>query len=273
MADQSASGRIGRRTAFTGLAAAVPIAAGLARPASGAGAGKRTFVLVHGAWHGAWCYQRVADRLTAAGHKVYTPTLTGLADRSHLMMPGITLQTHVDDVVNLMKWEDLTDIVLCGHSYGGAVVSGVAEAMLPQIASIVFLDAFMPESGQTIAELSPTSRENVLASQARGAISLPAPPARAFTVNPADQAMVDAKCTPQPIRTFTEGIPITGARERVRRKTYVRGEQYARDAFDAAYEKARQDPGWVAHKLPCGHDVMLDMPDRVAEILLQAAAG
>jgi pimeloyl-ACP methyl ester carboxylesterase len=260
---------LGRRAGLTGAAAAA-VAFGAPRPAKAAG--KRTFVLVHGAWHGGWCYQRVADKLAAAGHKVYTPTLTGLADRSHLMRLDITLKTHVDDIVNLMKWEDLTDIVLCGHSYGGAVVSGVAEVMLPQIASIVFLDAFMPESGQTIMELSPASRDNVLASQARGVISLPAPPARVFAVNPADQAMVDAKCTPQPIRTFTEGLTITGARERVRKKTYVRGEQYARDAFDASYEKARRDASWTAHRLPCGHDVMLDMPDKTAEILLQAAA-
>lgn len=263
-------GARGRRAALAGIAAG-SLAAGAIRPAFAA-TPRRTFVLVHGAWHGAWCFQRVADKLTAAGHKVYAPTLTGLADRSHLMAPGITLQTHVDDVVNLMKWEDLNDIVLCGHSYGGSVVSGVAEAMLPRIASIVFLDAFLPDSGQTIVDLSPTGRAGVTEASAKGSISLPSPPARAFLVNAADEAMVDAKTTPQPIRSFTEGVQITGARDRVPRKTYIRAGLYARDAFDVAFEMARQNSAWVADKLPCGHDMMLDMPDRVTEILMRAGA-
>ncbi len=87
-----------------------------------------TFVLVHGAWHGGWCWQRVADRLRSGGHAVFTPTLTGLGERSHLLRAGIDLKTHIADVVNVMKWEELTDVVLCGHSYGGFVISGVAEA-------------------------------------------------------------------------------------------------------------------------------------------------
>ena len=88
-----------------------------------------TFVLVHGAWHGGWCWVRVADRLRAQGHTVFTPTLTGLGERAHLFGPGITLATHITDVVNLIKWEGLSDVVLCGHSYGGFVVSGTREAL------------------------------------------------------------------------------------------------------------------------------------------------
>jgi pimeloyl-ACP methyl ester carboxylesterase len=101
-----------------------------------------TFVLVHGAWHGGWCWPRVADRLRSARHKVFTPTLTGLGERSHLLSPEIDIATHVTDVVNVIKWERLTDVVLCGHSYGGFVISGVAEKMSAAIRSIVFLDAF-----------------------------------------------------------------------------------------------------------------------------------
>ena len=90
-----------------------------------------TFVLVHGAWHGGWCWQRVADRLRGGGHAVFTPTLTGLGERSHLLRGGIDLKTHITDIVNVMKWEGLSDVVLCGHSYGGFVISGVAEQMAP----------------------------------------------------------------------------------------------------------------------------------------------
>jgi len=104
-----------------------------------------TFVLVHGAWHGGWCWRRVADRLRHDGHAVFAPTLTGLGERSHLLRPGIDLATHVADIVNVMQWERLSDVVLCGHSYGGFVISGVAEATPALIRSIVFLDAFLPE--------------------------------------------------------------------------------------------------------------------------------
>ena len=104
--------------------------------------GRKTFVLVHGSSAGGWCYRRVADLLEKAGHKVYAPTLTGLGERSHLMSGLITLDTHITDVANVIKWENLQDVVLVGHSYAGFVISGVAERVQPAISSIVFLDAF-----------------------------------------------------------------------------------------------------------------------------------
>src|SRR3984957_16229746 len=113
-----------------------------------------TFVLVHGAWHGGWCWRRVANRLRGDGHNVFTPTLTGLGERSHLVRAGIDLKTHIADVVNVIKWEGLSDVVLCGHSYGGFVISGVAEAMAPAVRSIVFLDAFVPKHGDAVRDLT-----------------------------------------------------------------------------------------------------------------------
>ena len=111
-----------------------------------------TFVLVHGAWHGAWCWRRVTRLLTAHGHEVFAPTLTGVGERAHLLAPAIDLRTHIADVVNLMKWERLDGVVLVGHSYGGMVATWVAEEMGGAIGSIVFLDAFYPESGQSLAD-------------------------------------------------------------------------------------------------------------------------
>ena len=102
---------------------------------------QKTFVLVHGAWHGGWCWRRVADRLEKQGHKVFTPTLTGLGERSHLMSPGIDLDTHINDVVNVIKWEDLKGVCLVAHSYGGWPVSGALEKILDRVSSTVFLDA------------------------------------------------------------------------------------------------------------------------------------
>ena len=130
-----------------------------------------TFVLIHGAWHGGWCWRRVADRLRRDGHVVFTPTLTGLGERAHLLAPGIDLATHVADVVNLLKWERLSEVILCGHSYGGFVISGVAEVMPAQIRSIVFLDAFLPENGDTIQKLTGPAVQDAIRAAMQRAIS------------------------------------------------------------------------------------------------------
>src|SRR5580692_2345051 len=143
-----------------------------------------TFVLVHGAWHGGWCWQRVADRLRGAGHTVFTPTLTGLGERSHLMRAGIDLKTHVTDVVNVLEWEGLADVVLCGHSYGGMIISGVAEEMGAALRAIVFLDAFVPRNGEAVQDLTaPAVREAAAAALQRGDIAIPPRAAEAFGVN------------------------------------------------------------------------------------------
>src|SRR3954467_13289778 len=130
-----------RRGAFGAMAVGALAATG-ALPAVAQGAPK-TFVLVHGAWHGGWCWRRVSDLLEKKGHKVFAPTMTGLGERSHLIGGKIDLATHVTDIVNVIKWENLNDIVLVGHSYGGVIISGVAEQMRDAIGSIVFLDAFL----------------------------------------------------------------------------------------------------------------------------------
>jgi pimeloyl-ACP methyl ester carboxylesterase len=231
----------------------------------------KTFLLVHGAWHGGWCWRRVADLLTARGHRVFTPTLTGLGERSHLMNGGIKLATHVTDVVNVIRWEGLRDIVLCGHSYGGMVVSGVAE-QVSSIASMVFLDAFVPENGDRLVDAtSAAAREAIEAAAKSGSATVPPRPAAFFQVNEADRAWVDAMCTPHPLATLLDKIVLTGARGRIAKKAYVRAQNYPNPSFDAAYAKLRSDPAWRVYALPCGHDVMVDMPERLAEILEEVA--
>jgi len=230
-----------------------------------------TFVLVHGAWHGAWCWQRVARLLRSGGHDVFTPTLTGVGERSHLFSPSINLDTHILDVVNEMKWQELRDVVLVGHSYGGMVISGVAEKMEKAIASLVMLDAFMPEDGQCVLDIYPPDmREPVLAAVRSGATSLPPRAAALFKVNERDRAWVDAQCTPQPIQCWLQKLALSGARERIGKKTYIRAAGYANPYFDAGLASARAG-NWRTYELPCGHDVMLDMPERLAEILQGAA--
>src|SRR3984893_14721893 len=162
------------------LTAATMISGGAAQ----AQAAATTFVLVHGGWHGGWCWRRVADRLQRRGHKVYTPTLPGRGERVHLLTAGVDLNTHITDLVNVIKFEDLKNIILVGHSYGGCVISGVAEQVLTAIASIVFVDAFLPEHGQRMLDLTAANlRDAAIEAQSKGEIVRPIVPAAAFNVN------------------------------------------------------------------------------------------
>lgn len=250
--------------------AALISAAGISS-ASAARSEFKTFVLVHGAWHGGWCWRRVADLLEKQGHKVFTPTLTGLGERSHLLSDQTNLATHIDDIVNVIKWEGLDDVVLCGHSYAGYVVAGVAERIRSKIVSIIFLDAFLPRDGDNLASSSERLANMVRSLESKKQMAVPPIPAEVFNVNVNDRAWVDGQCTPQPLLTFTDRIALTGEWERIAKKTYVRARGYPTPTFDEAASRIKDDASWMRYELSCGHDAMLDMPDRVAEILIQRA--
>ncbi len=266
-----------RRRVLKGAAAGVGAAAAAMAPvAAQAQARSRTFVLIHGAWHGGWCWSRVSALLAAKGHRVYAPSLTGLADRSHLLSPAVNLDTHIADIVNLFKWEDLQDAVLVGHSYGGWPISGAIEKLLAQVSSIVYVDAFMPENGQrgmdlTSAQFQQQLREAV----ARGESGRPVPPASAFRIlDPKDVAWVAAKMTPQPVGVAMQPITLSGAREKVAKKAYIRTPAYPQPSFDAYLARCRADPSWktyVFQPSEAGHDVMVDAPARLAQILEEVA--
>ena len=166
-----------------------------------------SFVLVHGAWHGSWCWKRVRPGLQAQGHEVFTPTLTGVADRSHLLSRAVNLETHIQDVMNLIRWEELTDIVLCGHSYGGCVISGVADRMPEHIRALVYLDAFVLDDGenqmQHLTEAQCRQLREGVNNLGEG-WKVPPIPAAAFNVNVADREWVDRQCTVQPIGTMEQ---------------------------------------------------------------------
>jgi pimeloyl-ACP methyl ester carboxylesterase len=231
-----------------------------------------TFVLVHGAWHGGWGWQRVADRLRARGHTVFTPTLTGLGERAHLLHPQVNLSLHIADVLGVIKYERLSDIVLAGHSYGGCVISGVAEAVPGAIRSIVFLDAFIPDDGDAMLDLvQPAVQEIIGGALERGDTTVPVRDAAAFKVNEKDRAWVDSLSRPQPIGTMTEKLRLTGARERIPKKAYIRASGYPNLSFEKAYARAKSDRTWRTYEVPCGHAVMIDEPDRLTEILLEVA--
>ena len=238
------------------MAALIAPTLGRTAPQPGKPAKPATFVLVHGAWHGGWCWQRVLDRLTAQGHRVFAPTLSGVCERSHLDSPTINLSTHISDVVNEIQWKDLENVVLVGHSYAGMVITGVAEQVAPKIASIVYLDAFVPADGQSLADL----HGKVDAAPFTAPI-----PAERFAVNEADRAWVDSKMTPQSTACFTEKLKVTGAYQKIPRKTYIRAKNFP--GFAGTLEKIRSDASWKTYVVDCGHDVMIDKPEELTNIL------
>ena len=216
-----------------------------------------TFVMVHGAWAGAGGWDLVAKRLRTAGHDVYVPTLSGLGERSHLALLPITLSTHIDDIVNEMIWHDLDDVVLVAHSYGGFVATGVAERAAERIASIVYLDAFIPADGQSF--------EDVMGEKLTGPV-VPVPEIGDNEyATEAESERVAALSTPQPTGTFTERLKVTGAYLKIARKTYILASGW--NGFGSVAAPLRDDPEWNVHELPCGHDVPLLMPGELAQLL------
>ena len=227
---------------------------------------------MHGAWHGGWCWRRVSDLLEKKGHKVFSPTLTGLGERSHLLSKDINLDTHITDIVNVFKWEDLKDVCLVVHSYGGWHVLGRAEQIGDASSSIVWLDAFKPEDGDRASTRPPAQPQGVRGGARQGRARPMKPiPAAVFRVNEKDRAWVDAKCTAQPIGTFTDKAKVTGGREKIAKRAYVRAKGYPSVPFDAAYDKLKGMAGWRMYDMTAGHDAMVDQPDRLTEILIEVA--
>lgn len=224
------------------------------------------FVLVHGAWRGSWCWKRVRRMLAQQGHEVFTPTLTGLADRSHLLSEQVDLRTHTLDVLNLVQWEELDDFVLCGHSYAGMVVSGVADRIPERIRALVFLDAFVPADGECLADFAPVSGGELIDGWKCPPIS-----AAAFGDNAADQSWIDRQCTPQAVGCFRQPAELRGGISRIKRIAYVYASGWAggESPFKRFRDLAR-GRGWQCSDLDCGHDVMLDRPEEVAALLLDS---
>lgn len=235
----------------------------------------RTYVLVHGAFHGGWCWRRVQMRLEQRGHRVFAPSQTGLGDRHHLLSRDITMETFVADVVNLIMSEELQDVILVGHSFGARTVVGVADQIPDRLHHLVFLDGGFPVSGRSRLEEMPVDvREAriVAAERFSGGISVPPPPAKAFGLsNPADIAWVERHLTPHPLSVdaapqwldheIGNGLPCT----------YVRftGPTFERVGPSADYAREHEHHGWRYLELPGGHDAIIANPEPVSDVLLQ----
>jgi pimeloyl-ACP methyl ester carboxylesterase len=233
-----------------------------------------TYVLVHGAWYGSWCWKRVRKALQAAGHEVFTPTLTGVGERSHLNSDRVSLQTHIDDVAHLIQWEGLKDVILCGHSYGGCVISGVADRLPDRIRSLVFLDAFVLRDGECLFDLVPTEQATAMREQAKASgdgWKVSPIPAEVFNVNSLDCDWVNSLCTPHPLACFEERIKLTGGLERIKDISHIIATGFREGSpFPESHRRAKE-MGWKTHSMACGHDVMLDLPEELTKFLVELA--
>jgi pimeloyl-ACP methyl ester carboxylesterase len=233
------------------------------------------FVLVHGSNGGGWVWQKVTPLLRAAGHEVYAPTLSGLSDRSHLLHCGVDLTTHITDVVNLLSYEDLSDVLLVGNSYAGMVITGVAARSPERLRLLIYLDAYIPEDGQSEADLwSPERRAIAQAAEAATSGLAQSPPPAIFGVT--DRALADwinARVTPQPVTTYTEPVPSGDVRSAALPRVFIHctaNPPTTPDGFGPFAAKARAS-GWPVYELATGHLAMLTAPREVAELLLRLA--
>jgi pimeloyl-ACP methyl ester carboxylesterase len=229
-------------------------------------------VLVHGAWHGSWCWRRVLPPLWAAGHRVVPVTLTGLGERAHQMSPEVTLGTHVADVVTAMRAEECRDAVLVGHSYGGMVITGAADALGTEVGRLVYVDGVVPTPGQSWATaVPPAAREERRASVARHGV-LPPPPASALGVHGPDADWVERRMTPQPPGVLDDPLFFDAVAWTARPRTFVDCISPALPTIEPSRRLARSQPGWEVLEVVTGHDPMITAVDDLVAILLEVAA-
>jgi len=233
-----------------------------------------TFVLVHGAFHGAWCWQRVAAILQRRGAEVHTPCLTGLGQRVHEASREVGLAAHISDVVALMERKNVRGAVLVGHSYGGMVIAGAADRAPGRLSSVVYLDAYVPEDGQSLADLKGKEWLEGLAKRAEAfdGWRIPAPPAVAFDVlDGEDAAWAESLLRPHPVKTFTDRLALTNPDVRQLPHAYIACIDQD-DSFMYMRERivAR---GWEWLEIATGHDAMITAPRELTEMLVRLARG
>lgn len=238
-----------------------------------------TFVLVHGSWHGAWCWSRVLPLLREAGFAAHAVTLTGVGERAHLLSNEINLTTHINDVLGLIEAEELANIVLVGHSYGGRVITGVADELLNagkvNLQHLVYLDAVVPKSGES---WSSTHSTEVIAARIQaakdfgvlhGVDAFPPPDASVFGLTGDDAAWVNRRQTPQPLGVYLDGQTFDEAGLARLPRTFINCNNPALATIEVSRQRVRSDKSWQWVEMNCGHDAMVSHPQELTENLLK----
>ena len=239
------------------------------------------FVLVHGAWHGGWCWQRVTSLLQQQGHRVHAVTLTGLGERAHLLSPAITLDTHIDDVVSAIEVEELHDVVLAVHSYAGMIGTAVADRIGKHLKHLVYVDAVIPKPGESWSstQSAATQQQRLSAAQASTRFSFPPPDPEVFGLIDADHAWVKRRQTPHPGNTYQAPLSFDVKRVAAIARTFVNCTQPALGTIEPSRLRAKDPKFWDGAWLPnskiveikTGHDPMISEPAALAKILLDCA--
>jgi pimeloyl-ACP methyl ester carboxylesterase len=232
-----------------------------------------TVVLAHGAWSAAWGWKKMRPLFRAAGHEFLSPTYTGLGERAHLARPEIDLSTHIQDVSAVLEFEDLKEVTLIGHSYGGMVATGVADQAASRIARMIYLDAFVPRHGQSLFDLvGPETEARMRAGANKDGEGWKIPPIS----SPADTAPEDLAWTgprrrPQPIKTFEQKLRLTAAATPPRHYVYAM-KNAPGDVFRQFAERARSEPGWTCREIDASHNPHITCPDVLMKLLAEIMA-
>jgi pimeloyl-ACP methyl ester carboxylesterase len=232
-----------------------------------------TFLIIHGAWSAGWAWTRFRPLLRERGHEVFTPTCTGLGERAHLASPQVSLDTHIADMLAVLDYEDLHDVVLVGHSYGGMVATGVADRAAARIAQLVYLDAFVPQDGQSAFDLIPPKARDRNQDQARrdgDGWLLPANPLPPDT-DPADVAWALPRRRMQPIGAFSTPVRLSGAVNALPRSYIYCTRSGPGDVFRPFADRARDDAAWQYFELDASHNPHFTMPATLADLLHRIA--
>ena len=271
-----------RRSLLKATAMGLPLAvAALAahgpRPAIAQANSPKTFVLAHGSWHGGWCWKRVADRLRAKGHAVYTPSYTGMGDRVHLLNKEITIDTFVEDLERVIQSEELTEVVLVGHSFGGVPISGVADRIPDRLAHLVYLDSVVVESARSAFSYYPPAEVEArikAAEKATNGLAVPVPqqlpPVWGLgKEGDPDYDWVRRRLSPHPLRTYTTALTLRAPVGNGLPRTYVHCTQPSHPVLADSRRLVRSWSGWQWVDLAAPHDAMITHPDAVVGLLLQ----
>ena len=233
------------------------------------------FVVAHGAWSSAWAWKKMRPLLRAAGHELWTPTYTGLGERAHLASPAIDLDTHIADVIGMLDMEDLRDIVLIGHSYGGMVATGVTDRAHDRIAQVVYLDAFVPRDGQCLLDLQHAEvreRMRELARTKGDGWRLPPNPMPADTPE-ADVAWAASRRLPQPLKTFETPLRLTASTPPPPRSYIYCKRVGPGDVFRQFAERAQRESGWRYFEIDASHNPHITAPQALLALLEQIVAA
>jgi pimeloyl-ACP methyl ester carboxylesterase len=233
-----------------------------------------SIVLAHGAWSAGWAWKKMRPLIRAAGHEFFSPTYTGLGERAHLARPDIDLSTHIQDVAAVLEFEDLKDVTLLGHSYGGMVATGVADKAADRIARVVYIDAFAPKDGQSLFDLvGPKAEANMRAGAQKDGEGwkLPLNPMPPDTV-PEDVAWAVPRRRPQPIKTFEQKIRLESKTTPPRHYIYAK-KNGPGDTFRQFGERAKGEAGWKYYEIDASHNPHITCPDGLMGLLTQIMAG